>query len=174
MQRALCTDACLKMFASLLKTNLLSSPAVVLIVQTSIFKAFGLPFSVVFGFKNSNIAMVSRPYVWLETPEGHVTDIGITARTDKISICGTTIGFVPTATDVTYTSDVSGPIYKVSDDSGTLDTLRKIVNSVQQDGVETFVKKLEASQQAAIQAALQFANDPSSRITFDGIPATLL
>ena len=161
------------MFAALLKTTLLTSPPVVLIVGTSILKAFKMPYEVVFGYKNSNKAMVSRPYVWLESPNGEITDFGFTTHTDKISVCGVGIGFVTDAQDVTYTTDVTGPIYKVPDNGGTLESLRKLVKQIQSNGLNAFMKKLDDTQQAAITDALALANDPASRITFGGMAEEL-
>ena len=169
MQHAQCVEACLKTFSALLSTPLLSSSPVVLVVETSILKAFSVPFTVVFGFKNSNVAMVSRPHVWLESPpSGAVTDLGMSTCTDNISVCGSSFGFVPTASDVTYTSDVSGPVYRVPEECGHLDKLRRLVKTLQQDGVDKFVKKLGGQYEAALAAALQCANDPAARIAFAG------
>ena len=169
MQQAHCVESCLKMFSALLHTGLLALPSLALVLETSILKAYRIPYQVVFGFKNSNVQQTSRPYVWLESPEGFVTDLGMTSRTDKIIVMGTTFGFAPDATDVTYTNTEYGPLYLLAPKAIKAEKLREQVAGVQEHGVDHLLKQLDPRFQADIAAAFKYANDPASRITFKGI-----
>ena len=172
MHRAQCVEACLKTFAALLNTPLLSSPLVVLLVESSILKAFDVPFTVQFGYKNSNVKLFSQPWVWLESPELQLTDIGMNTVTDKIKILGKSFGFSAGASDVTYTSETQGAIYTPRKKYLLKDLITK-VDEMQKAGVKVFMSKLEPDNQAAIAAALQLANDPTSRIAFQGVHSRL-
>lgn len=148
--------ACMKAFAVLMRSNLLSSCLCAAAVVQRIMRKFEMPYSIVTGYFHMPFVSVSSPHVWIETGQGLVTDITFSNPGRMISIMGQSFGFQKGAVKPTYTRVPTYTVYP-----GAIN--REMLAAHSRD-LEAYLAGGKESLREAVDAAVAKALDGSDKV----------